>query len=108
MNPSRLIAVAALLAGCVGAGPDAQVHSVEYYEAHPAEARQAYRPGDCGGENYVPVPQTNRRRNCENAMLSLVVKRAQVATAAAPTVIVHAAPAAAAAAAAAPPAQPQR
>lgn len=89
MKPS-VIATAALLAGCEGVGPDAQVHSVQYYQEHLAEARQAYRPEVCGGENYFPTPQTNRRQNCQNAGVALFVRPATVVTQMAPTVVLHA------------------
>ena len=100
MKPSGWLAAAALLAGCACGGPDAQVHSVQYYQQHLEEARKAYRPGDCGGENYFPVPETNRRRNCENAMLALYVQPAAVQVRPA-AVVVHSAPAPVAAGAAA-------
>ena len=88
MKPS-VIATVALLAGCEGVGPNAQVHSVQYYQAHLAEARQAYRPEVCGRESYLPTPRTNGWQNCQNAGIALFVRPATVATQVAPTVVLH-------------------
>lgn len=87
-----IVPVAVLMAGCNGAGLDAQVHSVQYYQEHLAEARQAYRPEDCGGESYFPTLPTHRRQNCQNAGIALFVKSATVTTQLAPTVVLHPSP----------------